>query len=633
MIASRTKQEGTLRSDLAGAILVMACLPALPATARNQIAEVIVARADAGLSPTLDGETFTMLPSVFSAKISPYGIGPQTLQISTACVLLPQGRIVPNCAVTLQWSSRTNSGGHLHDSNRPPGIFKTQNGVSGGSTSPGPSGSLTDNSGPTGILGQTYTSPEAAGITDLTVSGSAIVDGQAISFGPNAFTIGVKVADLPRATVAGLQVNAASNMHGNNNGNAQQATIDSLSAMVQIFSKKLSKANKMPPLLRAVALSLPQGGLFDFKNQWHPPHVSHRYGDDADIGIRELSLSERRVLGAALMAAKFTTPVKAESTSNPRATHWHLPPNLYLPVILLVWLPASQAIAVVSCPAEPNNVRVRVTAAVRYDASARLYNYAYTVYNARGSAQEVDRFAIRTAEPRLNVQNPHGWDGIDYPGFPGVLGWDAAEVADPDRVPNDASVPPSIVQIKPGRTLSGFSIQSPKPPGPVPYFVTGYVPLTGAVAVDEADAEAAAEQEAEDCPGLQLGIIDQARSGWTQGPVDAVPVAIDVEPGSDTNSINPRSQGVVPVAVLGSAKLDVRQVDLASVRLGPKQTPAQKDGAYEDANHDGFTDLMLHFQTQQIGIRCQDTALFLNGKLLDGSAVVGADSIVTVGCH
>src|SRR2546425_11120447 len=46
-------------------------------------------------------------------------------------------------------------------------------------------------------------------------------------------------------------------------------------------------------------------------------------------------------------------------------------------------------------------------------------------------------------------------------------------------------------------------------------------------------------------------------------------VALDVKPGSDPSPINPRSQGVTPVAVLSSADFDASQMDEASMAFGP----------------------------------------------------------------
>lgn len=200
--------------------------------------------------------------------------------------------------------------------------------------------------------------------------------------------------------------------------------------------------------------------------------------------------------------------------------HWINDWQLSAALALLGMLPAGFTLAQ-TCPEEPNRVTAQVDANVEYDAPSRLYTYNYTVSSEPASIQEIDRFAIETVEPVLNIEDPPGWFSKDnFSGRP-VISWDAMEVADPDRIDDDALVPPSIVQIKPGTTLGGFSFQSPKPPGQVRYFLTGYVPLAGATADDEADAELAAETLVETCPHLQLAILDQALVGSTLGPVDA----------------------------------------------------------------------------------------------------------------
>jgi hypothetical protein len=38
------------------------------------------------------------------------------------------------------------------------------------------------------------------------------------------------------------------------------------------------------------ALSLPQGGIFDYRNEWNPPHHNHHFGIEADVRIRNLPL-------------------------------------------------------------------------------------------------------------------------------------------------------------------------------------------------------------------------------------------------------------------------------------------------------------------------------------------------------
>jgi len=107
---------------------------------------------------------------------------------------------------------------------------------------------------------------------------------------------------------------------------------------------------------------------------------------------------------------------------------------------------------------------------------------------------------------------------------------------------------------------------------------------------------------------------------------------IDIKPGSDPNSINPQSRGVIPVAILGSDTFDVTSVDVTTLAFGPASaTPLHPNALHlEDVNDDGFTDLVTHYRTQQTGIAAGDTFACLSGETLDGTPIFGCDSIVTV---
>ena len=110
-------------------------------------------------------------------------------------------------------------------------------------------------------------------------------------------------------------------------------------------------------------------------------------------------------------------------------------------------------------------------------------------------------------------------------------------------------------------------------------------------------------------------------------------VAIDIKPGSFPNSINPRSQGRIPVAILTTDTFDATAVDPATVlfgRIGTEAAPAH--AALEDVDLDGDTDMILHFDTQDTGIICGDTSASLTGETFGGQAIQGSDSINTVGC-
>jgi hypothetical protein len=111
-------------------------------------------------------------------------------------------------------------------------------------------------------------------------------------------------------------------------------------------------------------------------------------------------------------------------------------------------------------------------------------------------------------------------------------------------------------------------------------------------------------------------------------------IEIDIMPGSERNSVNPRARGVIPVAVLGSATFDVTIVDDRSLRFGPGGAPiAHRRAHLEDVNLDGIVDLMLHFRTRETGIVCENDTATLTGETLDGQRLEGIDSLRPVGCR
>jgi hypothetical protein len=112
-----------------------------------------------------------------------------------------------------------------------------------------------------------------------------------------------------------------------------------------------------------------------------------------------------------------------------------------------------------------------------------------------------------------------------------------------------------------------------------------------------------------------------------------IPVTIDIKPGSFPNSINPRNNGVIPVAILTTATFDAATVDAPTVRFGAiGNEAAPRHFALEDENGDGRADLVLQFPTQRTGISCGTKTGVLTGTTRRGHAINGSDSIVTTGC-
>jgi probable HAF family extracellular repeat protein len=125
-------------------------------------------------------------------------------------------------------------------------------------------------------------------------------------------------------------------------------------------------------------------------------------------------------------------------------------------------------------------------------------------------------------------------------------------------------------------------------------------------------------------------------SGGTHGFLatpQVIVVTIDIQPGSDPASINPKSNGKIPVAILTTDIFDATTVNASTVHFGAAGTEAAPvQVAVEDVNGDGRPDLLLTFNIQATGITCGATSASLTGETQSRQAIKGTDAIQTVGC-
>lgn len=103
-------------------------------------------------------------------------------------------------------------------------------------------------------------------------------------------------------------------------------------------------------------------------------------------------------------------------------------------------------------------------------------------------------------------------------------------------------------------------------------------------------------------------------------------VRVDIRP----DPLNVKSQGVLPVVIMGSAKAKVSRIDPATIKL--ECVPALR-WSYEDVSCDGISDLNLKFDRQAIiqslpPVKDRDVlSLILTGQLKDGTPIAGSDDV------
>lgn len=111
-------------------------------------------------------------------------------------------------------------------------------------------------------------------------------------------------------------------------------------------------------------------------------------------------------------------------------------------------------------------------------------------------------------------------------------------------------------------------------------------------------------------------------------------ISLDIKPGGNPNTINLKSKGTLPVAILSTDTFDAMSVDLETVTLAGAPVKLKKNGthmaAQEDVDEDGRLDLVFHVATQDLDLDEYDTEAVLEGKTREGMAVIGADSVQIV---
>ena len=123
-----------------------------------------------------------------------------------------------------------------------------------------------------------------------------------------------------------------------------------------------------------------------------------------------------------------------------------------------------------------------------------------------------------------------------------------------------------------------------------------------------------------------------------------------IKPGSCPNPLNPRSKGVLPMALLGSEGMDLDDIDVSSIEINGvsplRSNHGDVGGPAEEAtegcecaegDYDGILDLTLKFSTQAIVATLGSVSrgdlveLTLTGMMSDGTSFEASECVLIVG--
>lgn len=323
-----------------------------------------------------------------------------------------------------------------------------------------------------------------------------------------------------------------------------------------------------------------------------------------------------------------------------------------------------------TCPPAPTSIDPLITADVTFDKASKTYTYRYTIANGRGALIPVEFLAMRVQERPAALTSGAKWSVMHYPANdarPAIVDFEALpQKSDLEGIPDDITVSPDLPRlasaIKPGASLSGFSLKSPNPPGVVQYFAEGLTQSPKAVGNVEMEE---LEELNSSCPGWGSNASRFASmvSGMTTGPVDPNTISLAIrlrdERGlAHCGQFNPEEKkGRISVLIMNSKDLDVRDITVSSLRFGPGEaapvdsklvvTGGESRASFDEHEHwekisELFgrgqdkrpqQNLLVTFDSMDVAAKCVlDKALFLRGKTKNGQDVVGGVTSPFVGC-
>lgn len=229
------------------------------------------------------------------------GCSPFPVEAGVSVVAEPVADVVPGGQVT--WYFNGPAGARVNIN-----LSRLQN--TGGHNHPGgPTGSVAPQSF---VLGPRYPQNQPSVFTAPVAAGSVQM---VSSFSPGGTTTGLNRVAVPGLITltggVGISLTGASATHPVNHGGMPIL----ISKIQQLAAEYHSKFGKN---LFINDMSLPDGGLYDFKNTWAPPHVTHREGRTVDINSTSMAQPEKDSFRVMALSLGFSVTLE----TNPE--HWHL---------------------------------------------------------------------------------------------------------------------------------------------------------------------------------------------------------------------------------------------------------------------------------------------------------------------
>ena len=117
---------------------------------------------------------------------------------------------------------------------------------------------------------------------------------------------------------------------------------------------------------------------------------------------------------------------------------------------------------------------------------------------------------------------------------------------------------------------------------------------------------------------------------------DPLVVDLDILPSDDPNllTVNMKSDGRLPVAILGSEDYNVNNIDVNSISINDMIFPVKEPRVEKDENGDGLLDLVIHFSRRDVisglGLAPDEVPvdITVTATTVTGGPLSGTDSVI-----